>query len=90
MKVKLLKKIRSRIVSVEFCDNIYVDVKYYGRSNKLVRYRIYCKEQLLDVIRDMFGNHFAKHVESKDKSASLERLKKKPNSPIKYSWEENK
>lgn len=90
MKVKLLRKIRSRIVSVEFCGKCYVDVKYYDISSKLVRYRIYNKMQLLDVIRNMFGRHFAKHVESKDKSANLKRLKKMLNSPIKYSWKEDK
>lgn len=90
MKVKLLKKIRSRIVSVDFYGKIYADIEYYDKHDDIECYRVFDKGQLLYVIRDMFGDFFANVVERRNKKANFRRAKKKLNYPVKYSWEENK
>lgn len=78
------------IVSVVFCDNHYANIEYYDRNYELERYSIFSKQGLLLLIRFMFGWQFANDVEQKNNQASLKRLEKKLNSPIKYRWEENK
>lgn len=90
MKVKLLKKIRSRIVSVEFCNKIYANIEFYNRNDEFWSYSVFGKRDLLFLIRRMFGGFFADAVERKNNRTSLKRLKKKINSAIKYSWEEDK
>lgn len=90
MKVKLLRKIRSRIVSVEFCNKRYAIIGYYDRNYEFSCHSVSGKGQILLLIRYMFGGHFANDVEQKNNQASLKRLEKTLNSPIKYRWEENK
>lgn len=62
MKTKLLRKIRSRIISVEFCGNIYADITYLDRDNEIKNYCTYGKGNLLTIIRNMFGNHFMRTI----------------------------
>lgn len=90
MKTKLLKKIRSRIVSVDFYNKSYADIKFYDKHDDVECFRIFGKGQLLNVIRFMFGAYLANSVEDKNYETSLKRRKKKVNQPIKYSWKEDK
>lgn len=86
MKTKLLRKIRTRIVSVAFYNKIYAVIEYYDKHDNVEHYRIFGKRDLLYIIRSMFGDYVANSIEGKNYETILKRRKKIVNSPIKYTW----
>lgn len=85
MKTKLLRKLRTRIISVDFYNKIYADIKYYDKHDDVESYRIFGKRDLLYLIRSMFGAYLANHVEDKNYKTNLKRRKEKLSSPV-YKW----
>lgn len=87
MKTKLLRKMRSRITEIEFCNKKYAVIHYYNEDDKLDRDSVFSKKDILIIIRRMFGDWRADIIEAINHRTHLKRIKKRKNSSIKYNWE---
>lgn len=91
MKAKLLRKIKSRMLSITFCDES-IEVEYVNSCGELHSYKLYMSEgsvhdwSVFNLIEAMFGERYMKRVEKYREKSLSRRNEAKLTGKIRYGW----